>query len=138
VELSRSVGGGHWCQRGLRVDFPGRSNTFLNHAGYQKSRYYSTDLQIRWLPLRQANPFMSTIAERSSRIQPPVGGMYPPGSTPAQMTILLHELGHQLYAIPSDFFFAAPNREKTPPQLLVIVQPPSTATDYGEGPSWIF
>ncbi|MGB8985449.1 MAG: RHS repeat-associated core domain-containing protein, partial [Candidatus Sulfotelmatobacter sp.] len=36
--------------------------------------------------------------------QPSVGDMYPPGTTPAQMTILLHELAHQLYAIPADAF----------------------------------
>jgi hypothetical protein len=47
----------------------------------------------------------------------------------------VHELGHQLYAIPSDAF-SPPNREKTPLQLLVIVQPPSTATGYRDGPSW--
>jgi len=48
-----------------------------------------------------------------SGVHPPVGGMYAPGSTPAQITILLHELAHKLFAIPHDGFDSLQSEKNT-------------------------
>ncbi|SRR5258708_32074061 len=43
----------------------------------------------------------------------PIGGVYQPGSTPAQITILLHEMAHKLNAIPRDSVSSSQSIENT-------------------------